>query len=104
LTRAPEIARVRARGVRIRGDFIELRLIRSQEPRSRIGVIVPKHNHIVVKRNLVKRRLRELVRASRVQLPVTGEMLVIAGPRAYDAGFDALRRDLTAVWQRAAGR
>jgi ribonuclease P protein component len=104
LTRAPEIARVRARGVRIRGDFVELRLVRSRDPGSRVGVIVPKHKQIIVKRNLVKRRLRELVRSSHAELPLQGEMLVIAGPRAYAAGFDALRQDLSAVWRRAAGR
>jgi ribonuclease P protein component len=66
-------------------------------------VIVPKHSHIIVDRNLVKRRLRELVRASRAEVPLHGELLVIAGPRAYGATFDALRQDLSGVWRRAAG-
>jgi ribonuclease P protein component len=81
-----------------------MRLIRSRDPLFRIGVIVPKHRHIAVKRNLVKRRLRELVRVARAELPMHGELLVIAGARAYGAGFDALRADLLAVWRRAAER
>jgi len=63
---------------------------------------VPRHGHTVVERNLVKRRLVELVRLE--LLPHLGgtDVLVRALPAAYGAGFEALKEDVLAVRQRLA--
>lgn len=61
---------------------------------SRIGIIVPKHGHKIVERNLLKRRLREIGR--RQVLPdleatgVCGDVLIRARRPAYDADFTRL--------------
>ena len=69
--------------------------------RSRWGVVVPKHKHRIVERNLVKRRLREIGR--REVLPrLDGaeralDVMVRARPEAYGASFQALRQELLEV-------
>ncbi len=60
-------------------------------------MIVPKHKQTAVARNRVKRRLRELLRLELLpDLPAL-DVVVRAFPQAYDATFDALRRDVVRV-------
>ena len=69
--------------------------------RSRLGVVVPKHKQTIVRRNLVKRRLREIGRTE--LLPrlagagLTLDLMVRARPEAYGASFEALREELVEV-------
>jgi ribonuclease P protein component len=69
--------------------------------RSRWGIVVPKHKQKIVRRNLVKRRLREIGR--REVLPRLAlrqpalDLLVRARPEAYGATFEALRDELVAL-------
>ncbi|HSJ24530.1 MAG TPA: ribonuclease P protein component [Longimicrobiales bacterium] len=64
----------------------------------RVGVVVPRYRHAVVRRNLVKRRIRELLRTE--ILPALAEhgqamdVLVRARREAYDASWDDLRAEL----------
>ncbi len=64
----------------------------------RVGVIVPRYRQTVVRRNRVKRRLREILR--REVLPRLEEaglaldVLVRARREAYDARFVELREEL----------
>jgi ribonuclease P protein component len=57
-------------------------------------VVVPRYKQTAVARNLVKRRLRELVRLE--LLPGLGAVDVVqrAVPSAYGAPFEALRADV----------
>lgn len=65
---------------------------------SRVVAVVPKHRHTSVRRNVVKRRLRELLR--RVVLPeldrrgLALDVLVRARREAYDASFAALLEEV----------
>lgn len=65
---------------------------------SRIGVIVPKHRHTVAERNVVKRRIRELLRTEILpRLEEAGEardVLVRARREAYDVGYAEYRAQL----------
>lgn len=59
--------------------------------------MVPRYKHSVVRRNRVKRWLRELVRLE--LLPVLGsvapcDVAIRSRPNAYDAGLDDLRGDI----------
>lgn len=70
----------------------------SPVPHPRVGVIVPKHRHTIVERNLVKRRLREVLR--REVLPrlaaagIAVDVLVRARRDAYGAAYRDLRDEL----------
>jgi RNase P protein component len=59
--------------------------------------VVPRYKHSVVRRNRVKRWLRELVRIE--LLPALGsvaacDVAIRSRPNAYDARLDDLRRDI----------
>lgn len=68
-------------------------------------MIVPKYGHTAVARNLVKRRLRSLVRCQ--LLPTLGalelEFVVRALPSAYVATFEALEADVLRLQRRLGG-
>ena len=59
-----------------------------------MGVIVPKHKHGSVERNLLKRQLRELVRTRLLPGLPAMDLVIRAFPEAYAASFDALRAQL----------
>lgn len=93
-----EIRGLLRRGKRKRTTHLDVFFAASPASRSRLGVLVPKHRHEVVERNLLKRRLRELGR-TRV-LPAlwdagrSMDVMVRARPEAYDASFAELRDEL----------
>ncbi|HUF49584.1 MAG TPA: ribonuclease P protein component [Longimicrobiales bacterium] len=76
----------------------------SPVPHPRIGVVVPKYRNTIVERNLVKRRLREVLRLEvlpRLEadgLPV--DVLVRAKREAYDASYAELRAELNGWLER----
>jgi ribonuclease P protein component len=78
-------------------ERLEARASASPLAHSRAGVIVPKHRRKIVERNLVKRRLRELVRM--ILLPgLEGvDVLIRAKPEAYDSSFAQLATDVGTV-------
>lgn len=58
-------------------------------------MIVPRYRHSAVKRNLLRRRLREISR--RQVLPALDsatDLAVRARPTAYEASFETLQREL----------
>ena len=80
----------------------------SPASRSRLGLIVPKHGHRIVDRNLVKRRLREIGR--RHALPRLDEsdmrvdLLLRARRSAYGADHGALLTEVSAVVEELCSR
>ena len=69
-----------------------------------MGIIVPKHRHSIVERNRLKRRLREIVRLEILPVMSTPADLVIrAGPRAYETSMATLRAELVAGVARVLG-
>jgi ribonuclease P protein component len=89
------------RGKRKRTAHLDVFFAASPASRSRLGVLVPKHRHKIVERNLLKRRLRELGR-TRV-LPAlradarTVDVMVRARREAYGATMAQLRDELDGV-------
>lgn len=98
ITRNREIRTLLQRGKRSRTGHLDVFASTSPVPYPRAGVIVPRYGHDIVDRNLVKRRLREILR--RVILPtlrdggVSLDLIVRARRSAYGASYEDLRREL----------
>jgi ribonuclease P protein component len=99
---------VRLKGKRVRTAHLEVRYIASLlrsapgapriPPHARAGVIVPKYSHNSVERNLVKRRLREIVRQDMLPLLSPVDVVVRALPSAC---FADLRLQCRRAFERA---
>jgi len=63
---------------------------------------VPRYGRSAVDRNLVKRRLREIVRIEVIPIMPAMDLVVRALPSAYGCSFDDLRAQCVQLCQRAA--
>ena len=86
------------KGKRQRTASLDVFLAPSNAARSRLGLIVPKHGHRIVDRNLLKRRLREIGRRQLLpMLEARGsgtDVLIRARVPAYAAEFEGLAREV----------
>ena len=57
----------------------------------RVAIIVPRHGHTAVRRNKLKRQLRELTRREILPRSASRDVLFRARREAYAAPFDELR-------------
>lgn len=74
----------------------------ADRPLGRVGIIVPRHRQTAVRRNQLKRRLRELVRRELLPALPTGAVLIRARAEAYEATFAQLARQIARVRRDAA--
>ena len=98
ITRAAELRGLLTQGKRRRTDHLDLFTRPSPVGCSRLAVVVPRHAHTAVRRNQLRRRIREIGR--RYVLPVLDQPTdvgVRAKPAAYDASFDRLRLEIVAA-------
>jgi ribonuclease P protein component len=94
ITRAADLRAIMTQGKRHRTDHLDLFTRPSPVGFSRLAVVVSKGDQTAVRRNLLRRRLREIGR--REVLPALGTATdVVARTRraAYEAGFETLRRE-----------
>jgi len=85
-----------ARGKRSRTAHLDVYDSPSPFARSRVGVVVPRHGRRVVDRNLLKRRLREILRTEILPgLAERGDLHDVL-VRARREAYSALHRDLQA--------
>ena len=84
-------------GRRLRTEHLEVRANDSLLSHARAAVIVGKHGHTVVERNLLRRRLREIVRTT--LLPTAGPMDIVVRslPSAYEASFQELMSEIEGI-------
>jgi ribonuclease P protein component len=96
--RGPEIRELFRRGKRGRTSHLDVFVSASPVSFPRLGVVVPKHRHSIVERNLLRRRLREIGRIEILpRLREAGlhvDVLVRARKEGYDAGYEQLRDEL----------
>lgn len=98
IRRSSEIRTLVERGKRSRTAHLDVFDSASPVAHPRGGVIVARHRHAIVERNLVKRRLREILRRDVLpELARSGramDVLVRARREAYGAPFATLREEL----------
>jgi ribonuclease P protein component len=92
-------------GRRIRTAYLEVRVLASPLSHSRIGIIVPRHQHTAVDRNRLKRRLRELARTRllpALHAEAALDLAIRAKREAYAARMEGLAADIAAIVGRVA--
>ena len=100
LTRGSDLERVARTGKRLRCLFLEARLTLSRRDYSRIGFVVARFGQSAVRRNQLKRVLREhtrrhLLGTLRAMKPgETVDVVLRTGPDAYGASAAALESDI----------
>ncbi|MEN8143486.1 MAG: ribonuclease P protein component [Gemmatimonadota bacterium] len=97
LRRSADISGVFRSGKRVQGRFMDVIVAKSVGAEPRLAVIVAKRGHSAVERNKVRRRLREIVRTTWLPAQRMGgggwDLIVRAGPEAYDASAASLLAD-----------
>lgn len=102
LKRHGEFARVRAGGASQKGRFLVLNVLPTGESSpARCGLITGKKIGTAVRRNQVRRRLREIIRHDGERITPGLWMVVIARWNATQASMEELKQDWTRCAQRA---
>lgn len=108
IAKSAEIRAIFSRGKRSGTAHLDVFDSPSPAPHPRVGVVVPKHRHEIVERNLVKRRLREALRLEVLpRLDAAGlplDVLVRARRDAYGASYAVLRDELINWTERRCSR
>ncbi len=104
LARGSDIQNVIREGRRVRTTYLDVRVLASPLRHTRVAIVVPRYRHSAVRRNRVKRWLRELVRLELLPalhaLPPC-DVAIRSRPNAYDARLDDLRTDIGIVVRQA---
>jgi ribonuclease P protein component len=93
LTTSPEFDRVYRGGSVYRGKLFSVHVLPNTVGRSRLGLSVSKKVGTAVKRNRVRRRLKEIFRSSLAGLPGELDLVVSARPAAAEASFEELSEE-----------
>jgi len=102
LKRASEFAKVKAEGATSHGKYLLLGSFQTgEEQPARIGLVTSRRLGGAVQRNLVRRRLRELARKSRLEIKPGLQLVIIARRSAVSASFGQLEQDWLRACQRA---
>lgn len=96
-----DFAAVYEQGVRMSDGCLSLTVLPNGRSMSRLGLAVSKRYGNAVQRNWLKRRLREVFRQSRAELPA-GLDLIVQPRTNTPVKLDALRQSLVSLTRRAA--
>lgn len=94
LKHASDFARVREKGSSYAGKYLVLGVLRDEKVAEfGYGLITGRKLGIAVKRNRVRRLLREVIRAHRAEIAPGWQFVIIGRWRAADATLQDLERD-----------
>ena len=92
---------VRREGKRVASKHLALNFLRVANSERRAGFIVPKVCGDAVRRNKIKRRLREIYRQQQHELAADLQSVWIARKGAADVEFAELKREMLALYGKA---
>ncbi len=75
-------------------------LLPNPEGRTRIGISVSRKAGGSVRRNRIKRRLREALRKNASFLPPGTDLVIVARARCHDVEFERIEKDIRALGER----
>jgi ribonuclease P protein component len=78
----------------MKAQLLDVRRLDSAAGRVRVAIVVPKYGFTAVRRNKLKRQLRELARQTLLPRPMSCDVLLRARREAYAASFEVLRGDV----------
>lgn len=78
----------------MKARLLDARRLDSSRGHVRVAIVVPKYGFSGVRRNRLKRHLRELARMLLLPRPTSCDVLLRARRDAYDSAFDGLRADV----------
>jgi ribonuclease P protein component len=84
-------------GLRMRTRALDVKRLDSSLGHIRVGIVVPKFGFSVVRRNQLKRRLRELTRIHLLSKSSSCDLILRAKRETYDLTFDRLREEISLV-------
>ena len=87
----------------MRARLLDVRQLPGTTSFMRVAIVVPKLGFTAVRRNKLKRRLRELTRSHLWPLALSSDIVLRTKRDAYDASFDQLRDDIVRVGTALAG-
>lgn len=82
--------------------MFDVKRLESDRGHVRVALVVPKLGFTAVRRNQLKRRLRELTRATLLSRTASCDVLVRARREAYDASFETLKSEIGRVAEQVA--
>jgi len=95
LTASPEFERVYRNGSVYRGRLFSVHALPNTIGEPRLGLSVSKKVGTAVKRNKVRRRLKEVFRFSAKRLPSNLDFVISARPAAAEASFEELNEEFS---------
>lgn len=104
LTGSLEFERVYREGLVSRGKFFSVHALPNATGTSRLGLSVSKKVGNAVRRNSVRRRLKEIHRSVNNQLPGDVDIVISARPAAADAAFSELNEEFLRALHKLNGR
>ena len=84
----------------MKAQLLDVRRLDSSAGHVRVAIVVPKYGFTAVRRNRLKRQLRELARQTLLARSVSCDVLLRARREAYGAPFGLLRDDVANVASR----
>lgn len=94
LRKSRDFKRVLEVGYREKLENIVISALPKKGGPTRIGISVTRGVKGSVRRNRIKRRIREAVRKNASLLPQDLDMVIIAGGKCYEAEFSSIERDI----------
>ncbi len=89
-----EFQQVFSKGIRKSGKYAIVFILSGKRQNNRVGIIVKKSIGNAVKRNKIKRRLREIWRKQVSQLLQGSDVVIIARKEIGEASFKEIENDL----------